>query len=65
MITMADGSKKNINLFKRGQLILNKNNKMIKVRSVIPNRPVVGIQLDNEILFFFTCPEYGTLFISK
>jgi hypothetical protein len=59
MITMADGSKKNINLLKRGQLILNKNNKMIKVLEVVsyPNRPVVGIQLDNETGVFFTCPN--------
>lgn len=59
MITMADGTKKNINLLTRGQLILNKNNKMIKVLEVIPypNRPAVGIQLDNETGVFFTCPN--------
>ena len=59
MITMADGTKKNINLLTRGQLILNKNNKMIKVLEVVsyPNRPVVGIQLDNETGVFFACPN--------
>ena len=52
LISMADGTKKNINLIQKGDLILNKLNRCVGVKVIrittYYNHSAIGIQLDNN-----------------
>jgi hypothetical protein len=59
IVSMADGTKKHINNLSNGDLILNKLNRPVKVRSVTieENIHVVAVQLNNGSGIFYVAPN--------
>jgi hypothetical protein len=68
LVYMADGSKRNINSLRVGEMILNKFRNPVKVNRVIKkdNVPAIAVQLDNGTGLFYTTIDtlvlchYGT-----
>lgn len=59
LISMASGEKKHINLITKGEMIMNKLNRPVRVTRIVShiNHSAVCVQLDNGTSLFYTTPN--------